>query len=98
MIKSFGDTWLRNFFVDDKHSKKIPTVIRDRLFRKLQLLDDAVTGMDLRCPPSNHFEQLSGTLSGMHSIRINDQWRLIFKWNEESGEAENVYLDDHGYK
>lgn len=98
MIKSFRDTWLRDFFVEDKRSKKIPAVIRDRRFRKLQLLDDAASDIDLRCPPSNHFEKLSGKLKGKCSIRVNDQWRLIFAWNDEHGEAEGLYLDDHSYK
>jgi proteic killer suppression protein len=51
---------------------------------------------DLRVPPSNHFEKLSGSLEGLHSIRVNDQWRLIFRWDD--GKASDVYLDDHSYR
>lgn len=98
MVKSFRDAWLQSFFIDDKQSKKIPAVIRDRLFRKLQLLDDAVKEADLRTPPSNHFERLSGNLRGRSSIRVNNQWRLVFQWHDASGEAEEVYLDDHSSK
>ena len=56
MIKGFRDNWLRDFFLEDLQSKKIPANIRKRLFRKLQLLDDATCNLDLRAPPSNHFE------------------------------------------
>jgi proteic killer suppression protein len=68
------------------------------LFRKLQLLDDATSDLDLRVPPSNHFEKLRGKLVGWHSIRVNRQWRLIFKWDGGKGEARDVYLDDHSYR
>jgi proteic killer suppression protein len=68
-----------------------------RLFRKLQLIDDATSNVDLRVPPSNHFEQLSGKLQGKSSIRIIDQWRLIFTWNDNKGEADGIYLDNHSY-
>jgi proteic killer suppression protein len=93
MIVGWRDTWLKDYFEKDIHSKKIPANLRDRLFRKLQLLDDATNDADLRTPPSNDFEKLSRKLEGHHSIRINNQWRLIFRWN--NGEARQVYLDDH---
>lgn len=96
MIASFRDEWLRAFFEDDKPSRKIPKDLEDRLFRKLQMLDDAETDTDLRMPPSNHFEKLKGLLDDLRSIRVNDRWRLIFKW--ERGEARDVYLDDHSYR
>jgi proteic killer suppression protein len=53
---------------------------------------------DLRVPPSSHFEKLRGNLAGFHSIRIKDQWRLLFRWDVARGEAEGVYLDDHSYR
>jgi proteic killer suppression protein len=96
MISGFRDEWLRAFFVDDVHSRNIPADLESRLFRKLQMIDDATTDQDLRVPPSNHFEKLRGKLSGFHSIRINDQWRLIFRWGGQ-GEASDIYLDDHSY-
>jgi proteic killer suppression protein len=97
MIESFRDDWLREFFVNDAGSKKIPTDLEDRLFRKLQMIDDATADRDLRSPPSNHFEKLRGHLDGLHSIRINKRWRLIFRWDNGRGEAKDVYLDDHSY-
>jgi toxin HigB-1 len=98
MISSFRDEWLRAFFVDDVRSRRIPADIEDRLFRKLQMLDDATSDQDLRVPPSNHFEKLRGNLAGFHSIRVNQQWRLIFRWDGERGEADGIYLDDHSYR
>lgn len=98
MIASFRDEWLRTFFVEDISSRKIPADIEARLFRKLQMIDDATTDQDLRSPPSNHFEKLRGNLAGFHSIRVNRQWRLIFRWDRGRGEAQDVYLDDHSYR
>jgi toxin HigB-1 len=98
LIISFRDDWLQDFFVDDVSSRRIPSDIDRRLFRKLQMIDDAVSDRDLRVPPSNHFEKLRGNLEGWHSIRINRQWRLIFRWDGVRGEASSVYLDDHGYR
>ncbi|MFG1187116.1 type II toxin-antitoxin system RelE/ParE family toxin [Xanthobacter aminoxidans] len=98
MIVSFRDAWLEAFFVDDTRSRHIPADIEDRLFRKLQMIDDATTDQDLRVPPSNHFEKLRGTLDGLHSIRVNLRWRLIFRWDGENGEAFDLYLDDHSYR
>jgi proteic killer suppression protein len=98
MIASFRDEWLRTFFVEDVSSRKIPADIEARLFRKLQMIDDATTAQDLRTPPSNHFEKLRGNLAGFHSIRVNRQWRLVFRWDGGRGEAEDVYLDDHSYR
>ena len=90
MILGFRDRWLLEFFLHDLDSRKIPSDLESRLFRKLQLLDDAMTDSDLRIPQSNHFERLRGNLAGRHSIRINDQWRLIFRWNGRRGEAAEV--------
>lgn len=98
MITGFRDDWLRAYFVDDVHSRGIPSDIESRLFRKLQMIDDATTDQDLRVPPSNHFEKLRGNLKAFHSIRVSRQWRLIFRWDGAKGEASVLYLDDHGYK
>lgn len=98
MIVSFRDDWLRAFFVEDRGFRSIPAEIETRLFRKLQMIDDAVSDQDLRVPPSNHFEKLRGHLAGWHSIRVNRQWRLVFQWDGGRGEAKNVYLDDHSYR
>jgi proteic killer suppression protein len=98
MIKDFRDNWLQKFFVEDIQVRKIPADIRSRLFRKLQLLDDATHDADLRSPPSNHFKKLSGKLKDKCSIRVNDQWRLIFVWDDDHEEASDIYLDKHLYK
>ena len=98
MIVGFRDGWLRTFFVEDIGSRNIPPDLENRLFRKLQMIDDAATDRDLRVPPSNHFEKLRGNLEGYHSIRVNKQWRLIFRWDSGRGEASDLYLDDHSYR
>lgn len=98
MIKSFKHGWLKDFYFSDKVSKRIPASVECRLFRKLQLIDDASCDLDLRSPPSNHFEKLSGHLAGKHSIRVNKQWRLIFEWSGDGGEACKLYLDNHDYR
>jgi len=98
MILGFRDRWLRVFFLHNLPGRKIPSNLEARLFRKLQLLDDATSDADLRVPPSNHFEKLRGSLDGWHSIRVNDQWRLIFQWSSRKGEATEVYLDNHSYR
>ena len=98
MIVNFRDDWLRTLFVEDIRSRNIPPDLESRVFRKLQMIDDATTDQDLRVPPSNHFEKLRGKLADFHSIRVNQQWRLIFKWDGSRGEATDVYLDDHSYR
>jgi proteic killer suppression protein len=98
MIESFRDKWLREFFVNDARSRKVPAGVEDALFRRLQMLDDATSDADLRIPPSNHFERLKGKLAGLHSIRVNKQWRLIFKWDGGRGAATGVYCDNHTYR
>ena len=62
------------------------------------MIDDATSDQDLRVLPSNHFEKLRGKLAGFHSIRVNNQWRLVFRWDGARGEAEGVCLDDHSYR
>lgn len=98
MIVGFRNDRLRAFFVDDVRSRNIPSDLESPLFRKLQMIDDAMTDRDLRVPPGNHFEKLRGNLEGFHSIRVNRQWRLIFRWDGRRGEASDLYLDAHGYK
>ncbi|RLC13890.1 MAG: type II toxin-antitoxin system RelE/ParE family toxin [Deltaproteobacteria bacterium] len=98
MIESFREIWLNNFFENDVKHKKITASIRGSLFRKLQIIDDATCDLDLRSPPGNHFEKLGGVLKGKHSIRVNQQWRLIFMWNETLGKAREIYLDNHDYR
>lgn len=98
MIPSFRNEWLRAFFVEDVRSRYIAPEIQARLFRKLQMIDDATTDRDLRIPPSNHFGRLRGGQAGFYAIRVNDRWRLVFRWNGSRGEADGIYLDDHSYR
>lgn len=98
MILNFRDLWLQEFFVSDVRNRRIPADVEDRLFRKLQMIEDAMTDQDLRVPPSNHFEKLRGSLDGYYLIRVNRQWRVIFGWNGSVGEAADLYLDDHSYR
>ena len=62
------------------------------------MMDDATTDQDLRTPPGNHFEKMRGALAGYHSIRVNRQWRLVFRWSSGQGKASDIYLDDHSYR
>lgn len=64
---------------------------------QIQMIDDATTDQDLRVPPGNHFEKLRGNLEGFHSIRVNQQWRLIFQCDGGRGETTSVFLDDQRY-
>jgi toxin HigB-1 len=98
MIGSFRDGWLEDWFENGTAARRVPADLQARLFRKLQLIDDAVSDRDLRVPPGNHFEKLSGHLADYHSIRVNQQWRLVFRWLASTGEAHDLYLDDHSYR
>ncbi len=98
MIVGFRDEQLRAFFVEDVGSRRIPNDIERRVFRKLQMIDDATSDGDLRVPPSNHFEKLRGNLEGFHSIRVNNRWRLVFRWDGGRAQASDLYLDDHSYR
>ena len=71
-------------------SRKFPPELWKVAGRKLQYLNAAVTLNDLRSPPGNRLELLKGTLKGYHSIRINDQWRIVFKWKDGAHDVEVV--------
>lgn len=96
MAIKFNDQWLEAFYEEDRSSKKIPNTIKSALFRKLQIIDAATQESDLRVPPGNRFEHLQGKLEGWCSIRVNRQYRLIFRWQD--GLAKSTYLDPHEYK
>ncbi len=64
-------------------SRKLPRDIQQVALRKLFMLDKAHTLQDLRIPPANRLEALKGGRKGQHSIRINDQWRICFKWTDQ---------------
>lgn len=73
--------------------KKLPTEIQNIGRRKLRMINNSVNLADLRIPPANRLEKLSGNLKEFYSIRINIQWRIIFKWN--SGNASEVEIVDY---
>jgi proteic killer suppression protein len=79
MIKTFGDKETEKIWRGEV-SKKLPTSIQRVARRKLRMINSAQNLNDLRIPPSNHLEKLQGDLEGFYSIRINDQWRIIFQW------------------
>lgn len=96
MIESFRDKWLRAYWLEGKSSKKVPADVAGRVLDKLDLVNAANTEAELGCPPGNRFEHLKGNLKGWCSIRVNQQWRLVFQW--VNGRASEVYLDPHDYK
>ena len=73
--------------------KKLPNEIQNIGRRKLRMLNNSVNLTDLRIPPSNKLEKLSGNLKDFYSIRINDQWRIIFQWS--TGNAYEVEIIDY---
>jgi len=76
-----------------EYSRKLPTSIQRLSFRKLRMLNRSSTLEDLRVPPGNRLESLSGSRRGQYSIRINDQWRICFVWRE--GNAYDVEIVDY---
>jgi len=79
MIKTFGDKESENIW-NGIRSKKLPNEIQDVLRRKLRMLNNAQDVNDLRIPPANRLEKLKDDLEDYFSIRINNQWRIIFQW------------------
>ena len=92
MIESFASTETEKIF-RGQVSKKFPKDIQRTARRKLIYLDDAEDLKDLLAPPGNRLEKLKGDKAGQHSIRINDQWRICFKWS--SNKAKDVEIVDY---
>jgi proteic killer suppression protein len=92
MIKSFGSKETEKVW-NGTRSSKLPNNVQQTGRRKLRMLNNSQDIADLRIPPSNRLEKLSGKLKDFHSIRINDQWRVIFIW--ESGNAFDVEIIDY---
>ena len=89
----FKDKDIEAFWEGASLPRRVPPTCRKTLFRKLQMLDAARDLADLRIPPSNHLEKLTGDRAGQHSIRVNRQWRLCFTWSEN--EALEVEFCDY---
>lgn len=92
MIKSFNDDESERFYITGK-SRKIPSTIHKVALRKLDYLNSAVTVEDLKIPPANRLEKLKGDLQAFYSIRINKQYRIIFRF--EDGDAYDVKITDY---
>ena len=92
MIESFRDKRAASVFLG-RMPKGFPAEIASPARRKLRMLDAATTLDDLRVPPGNRLEPLSGDREGWHSIRINDQWRVCFIWRD--GDAHQVEIVDY---
>ena len=92
MIMSFDDEQTEKIFHQEK-SKRLPLEIQKRALIKLLMIDAAVTEEDLIFPPSNRFEHLQGNFKSYCSIRINDQWRIKFKF--KGGDAFEVSIVDY---
>lgn len=92
MIISFGSKETEKIWNGDR-VKNLPVEIQQIGRRKLRMLNNSQSLTDLRIPPSNRLEKLSGNMSEFYSIRINDQWRIIFKWEERN--ATEVTITDY---
>ena len=92
MILSFGDKDTESIW-NGMRLKNMPVEIQNVGRRKLRMLNNSQTINDLRIPPSNRLEKLGGNMKDFYSIRINDQWRIIFQWNE--GQSEQVKIVDY---
>jgi len=93
MIISFGSSETEKIW-NGQRVKKMPMEIQEIGRRKLRMLNNSFSLLDLKVSPSNRLEKLSGDLKGFYSIRINDQWRIIFKWQDNNA-AEVEILEYH---
>jgi len=92
MLKSFGSRETEKIW-NGVRSSKIPPEIQKIGRRKLRMINNSIDLNDLRIPPSNRLEKLSGNLKDFYCIRINDQWRIIFNW--QAGHAHEVEIIDY---
>jgi toxin HigB-1 len=92
MIKSFNSEETEKIW-NGGISRKFPGEIQNVARRKLRMLNNAATLEDLRIPPANKLEKLKGDRMGQYSIRINDQWRICFRWHQ--GDAYDAEIVDH---
>lgn len=97
MINSFGGKATEQLYhgIKSKEARKYPQDIIKTALRKLDMINGAQDLRDLRSPPGNQLEALAGDLKGFFSIRVNNQWRIIFKW--ELKQANEVKLTDYHY-
>ena len=95
MIVSFGDRATEDLFHNRPTSRalRFPRDVTDTAMVKMDMLNGAASVLDLRSPPGNRLEALKSDFKGYHSIRVNDQWRLVFRW--EGNNAHEVRLIDY---
>ena len=95
MIQNFKDEGTEDIFngLSTRKALKIPKEIWPTVRRKLDMLNTAHELMDLKVPPGNRFQKLGGRLTGFHSLRVNDQYRIVFKWLGH--DAEDVLVTDY---
>jgi proteic killer suppression protein len=95
VIVSFGDKATEAVFHGSptRLLKRLPADVLKRANQKLDYLNGASDLTDLEAPPGNRLESLKGTLKGLHSIRVNDQWRIVFRWH--GSDAHDVQLMDY---
>ena len=94
MIRSFKDRETEKIY-NQKFSKKLPVAIQKIALRKLIMIDAAEKLSDLKVPPANHLESLSGNRLGQWSIRINDQWRIVFVPSHDGRYYDDVEIVDY---
>lgn len=92
MIKTFADKRTKDLY-ETGNAKRFPADVAKRAARKLEYVDLAVSLKDLRTPPGNRLHALEGDRKGQHSISINDQWRICFRF--EDGDAYDVEVCDY---
>jgi len=92
VIKTFKDDETQKVY-QRQRSRKLPPEIQQVALRKLRMLNNAISILDLRTPPANRLEKLSGDREGQHSIRINNQWRICFEWRDT--DAFDVEITDY---
>lgn len=92
MLKSFADKETRKIW-NEERSRRFPPDIQQRALIKLAMISQAIDINDLRIPPANRLEALRGDRNGQFSIRINQQWRICFRW--ENGHAHDVEITDY---
>lgn len=95
MIRSFASKAAQDIYdgVNSRYARKVQSELHEKIRRLFDQINVAVRIDTLRIPPGNHLEKLSGDLKGLWSIRVNDQWRIIFRWEE--GNAMDIDIVDY---
>ena len=95
MIASFGNRATSDLFhgINSGRVRRLPSQIKESALYKLDVLNAAQSLEDLKSPPGNRLEALKGDFAGFHSIRINNQWRIVFRW--DASNAHDVQIIDY---